>query len=359
METRIRQAKPTYLHADQERTAEAVMARLSELRKSGRLQPVRRRARRVGFITVAAAVAVLCILSVGFVNPTMANALSKLPLVGSLFTQAGDMGLKTAAKQGLTAKINASETHDGVTFKISEMMYDGTRMSMVLTRETSNGDNPPLKKWVDATLKEVHALWKRQGKEASMIEVRANGKKLNVTAALASDILHNHSSILTVQPYVAETYTTSFELPDAFELEVVIRDATIGQYFSLSLPVKKTTSQSIVLTSGETKFYNGLSMRIKKLEMTEATSQLEVYLSGQAATELGDSLMYEIQNERGEAADLMGGSGSVGADSGTYVNIAEFTPFPSLPQTVTVKPYLLKGADKAYIPELEFMLSVN
>ncbi|MFC5471208.1 DUF4179 domain-containing protein [Cohnella suwonensis] len=362
METRIRQAKPTYIYADPERTAEAVMARLRELHSSGRVQPVRRRVRRAGLITASAVVAGLCILGSGFVNPAMANALNNLPLVGSLFEQAGDTGLKTAAEQGLTAKVNASQTHDGVTFKISEMMYDGTRMSMVLTRETNDGDNPPLKEWSDVTTKETIATWKNQGKEASNIELRANGKKLNVTTALASDILHNNSSILTVQPYVAETHTTSFDLPDSFNLEVVIRDATIGRYFTLSFPVEKTTSQTIVLASAETKSYNGLVMRIKKLELTEATSQLEVYLTGKAEAELeelGDSLMYDIQNERGESADIMGGSGSAGADLGNYVNTIEFTPFPSLPKTVTVKPFLWKGTDKEYIPELAFTLPVN
>jgi hypothetical protein len=362
LETRIRQAKPTYIHADPERTAEAVMVRLQELPKTGRLQPVRRRVRTAGLITASAVVAGLCILGAGFVNPAMANALSKLPLVGSLFGQAGDTGLKTAAEQGLTTKMNARQTHDGVTFKISEMMYDGTRMSMVLTRETNDGDNPPLKEWSDATTEETIAMWKKQGKEASKIEVRANGKKLNVSTALTSDILHNNSSILTVQPNVAETHTTSFDLPDAFNLEVVIRDATIGRYFTLSFPVKKTTSQSIVLASEETKSYNGLVMRIKKLEMTEATSQLEVNLSGKGEAEmeeLGDSLMYDIQNERGESADAMSGSGSPGADPGTYVNTVEFTPFPSLPKTITVKPYHWKGTDKEYIPELAFTLPVN
>lgn len=360
LEIRIRQAKPTYIHADPERTAEAVMARLQGMPKIGRVQPVRRRVRTASLITASTAVVLLCILGAGFVNPAMANALSKLPLVGSLFVEAGDTGLKTASKQGMTAKINASESHDGVTFKISEMMYDGTRMSMVLTRETDDGKNPPLKKWTNATLEELTEMWKRQGKESSMIEVRANGKKLKVATALASDILHHNSSILTIQPSVSETHTTSFELPDAFNLEVVIRDATIGQYFTLSFPVKKTTSQSIVLASEETKSYNELAMRITKLEMTEATSQLEVNLSGKVDAEIGDSLQYDIQNERGEYANVMSGSGSPGADSGTYVSTVEFTPFPSFPKMVTVKPYLLKeGMGKEYIPELEFTLPVN
>ncbi len=360
METRIRQAKPTYIHADPERTLEAVITRLHEQPRIGRFQWVRRRARTVSLIIATAGLAVLCILGAGLVNPAMANALSKLPLVGGLFVEAGDTGLKTASKHGLTANINANESHDGVTFKISEMMYDGTRMSMVLTRETDDGKNPPLKKWTNATFEEVMEMWKKQGKESSMIEVRANGRKLKVTTDLASDILHNNSSILTIKPSVSETHTTSFNLPDAFNLEVVIRDATIGRYFTLSFPVKKTTSQSIVLASEETKSYNGLVMRIKKLEMTEATTQLEVNLFGKVDAEIGDSLQYDIQNDRGEYANVMAGSGSPGADTGTYVNTVEFTPFPRFPKIVTVKPYLLKeGTGKEYIPELAFTLPVN
>lgn len=362
METRIRQAKPTYIHSDPELMTKAVIARLRELPKSSRVQPVkRRRLRTIGLIISTVAVMVFCLLGGGLVNPALANALSKLPLVGSLFDQAGDSGLKTASEQGMTAKVNASQTHNGVTFKISEMMYDGTRMSMVLTRETNDGKNRPLKEWSDATTSETIAMWK-QGEEASKIEIRANGKKLNVITAFASDILRNNSSILTIMPFVAETNTTSFSLPDAFNLEVVIRDAMIGQYFKLSFPVKKTTSQSILLTSEESKTYNGFVMRIKKFEMTEATSQLEVNLSGKGKAELeelSDSLMYDIQNEQGEFADLMSGSSSAGAIPENYVNTAEFTPFPSIPKTVTIKPYLWKGKEKKYIPELSFTLHVN
>lgn len=359
LENRIRQAKPNYIRVDSEGAKESIFGKL-ESNEGGASK--RRRARKITIAFAAAAAAIGCVIGSGFLSPAMASALNGLPLIGGLFGEAGDAGLKTAAEQGLIRNVNQSVTHDGVTFTISDMMYDGTRISMVLTRETSDGKNPPLTKWNDKSTDEMIASLHRGETPSDVIEVRANGVKLDVTRHLASDILRHNSSILTIQPDANVTGTSSFNLPDSFDLEVKLQDALIGREFKLTFPVEKTTSRYIVLDSSERKSYGDFDMSINKLEMTEATMQMEVLQYGKTGQKLqgiGDGIYYDIQNEQGETAVLLGGSSTEGAAEGSQLSVLLYEPFKDVPQTIVVKPYFMeKTSEKTYVKELEFTLSV-
>lgn len=360
LESRIRQAKPAYLRANSDQAEAAILDKMLQRETA----PVQKRSRiGRGSIAIAAAAAVIiCLIGSGFVSPMMASALNQLPLIGGLFGQAGDAGLKTVAEQGMIQNVNTSVTHEGVTFTISDMMYDGTRISMVLTRETSDGKNPPLKKWVDKSRDVYIAALKKDETPSDVIEVRANGVKLAVSRHLASDIAYHHSSILTIQPDVGATGSSAFDLPERFEFEVKIQDATINQEFKLTFPVERTTNQYIVLASEEAKTQGDYDMSISKLEMTEATMQLEVLLhfkAGQEMEPIGDYMNYDIVNERGEVATLLGGTSTPGAAENTYLNVLMFEPFKELPKTLIVKPYKQENTrEKQYLKDLEFTLPV-
>jgi hypothetical protein len=362
LESRIRQAKPAYLRANSDQAVEAVWDKLQQRETA----PVQKRSRiGRGSIAIAAAAAVIiCLIGSGFVSPMMASALNQLPLIGGLFGQAGDAGLKTVAEQGMIQNVNTSVTHDGVTFTISDMMYDGIRISMVLTRETSDGKNPPLKKWVDKTRDAYIAGLKKDESPSGVIEIRANGEKLAVSTGFASDMGYHNSSILTIEPDIGESGSSSFNLPDQFELEVKIQDATIDQEFKLTFPVTRTTNQYIVvLGSEEAKSHGDYEISINKLEMTEATMELEFLLHFKAGREMDpidDRMNYDIVNERGEIATLLGGASTDGAAEHTYLNVLMFEPFKEVPKTLIVKPYTQENTreEKQYLKDLEFTLPV-
>lgn len=331
-----------------------------ETNASSQIQVTRpkRRQRRIITIFAWAAASILLIMGSGFISPVMANALNQLPLIGSLFDYGGDKGLQTASKQGLTTNVNASMTHDGVTFSISEYMYDGTRISMVLTRETSDGKNEPLKEWWDQTSEEnIDSI--QNGEEGSgIVQIWADDQRLDIS--LSSDILHRNSTIITAESYTGLAQNSSLNLPDKFNVKVIIRDATIQQNFNMQFPVTKITENNIVLTSEELKQYNDFVMKIKKIEITKATMRMDAILSGKAGQdfeEFGDRLMYDVWNEQGESALLM--SGSSETENTTALSTAVFVPFPALPKSIVVKPYINEGKEKVYIPELEFTLPVQ
>ena len=68
-------------------------------------------------------------------SPALAASLQSIPLIGSLFKLADDLGLQTLGERQIADVVGVSATHDGITLRIPELIYDGTRLSMVVTRE--------------------------------------------------------------------------------------------------------------------------------------------------------------------------------------------------------------------------------
>ncbi|SMF91656.1 protein of unknown function [Paenibacillus uliginis N3/975] len=313
-----------------------------------------RKKRRFAGILAATAASTLLIIGSGFISPVMAETLKNIPVVGSLFIKAGDEGLKKASKQGLTTHANQSVTHEGTTLSISELLYDGSRISMVLTRETSDGKNETFRDWWD------HIDDKNQ---ASYIRFFVDDKELNVgyTMSYTGEDAKN-STIITLSPD---------SLPDEFKWNVVIWDIKTEQQFKLIIPVKKNTTNNVILKPEELKSHDNINMTIKKLEITPATMRLELTITGKPGQDIKEieeaipsqykimgsiDINYDVMNDKGELAGSIGGNG-YGSD-GIYEYTFMFEPFRALPQSITIKPYVQKGEQKEYIPELEFQLSV-
>ncbi|MFF2480217.1 DUF4179 domain-containing protein [Paenibacillus sp. NPDC058071] len=379
LETLIRQAKPNYIRGDAEQAEQIILENVRRLTagqadvergsevfssKQGIKRLTRGKSWRSALI-IAACVSVIGLGAVasGFVVPTMASALSHLPIVGGLFSQKGDAGLKAASSQGLVSEAAASDTHKGVTFSISDVVYDGARISMVLTRTSEDGKNEPLDKWTKAYFHERSASRSESETNAGLLQFWADQQKLNVGWSLASDIGYHHSAILTIEPDPVNL--ESFHLPDEFQLAIQIRDSKLKQDFKLDLPVKKIAAEKvIVLSESDIKSTTQFDMTVKRIELTPITLRADIALTakegseGETIKEIGDSLQYEIWNERGEMAQAMGYRGSEIGDS-DYVRSLMFEPFTEIPQSIIIKPYTWDGKNKVYLPELETVLFVK
>ena len=157
---------------------------------------VKRRPYLLRLMISAAALVVVCIslIGSGFVSPTMAHALKKIPTIESIFRLAGDLGLRAADEQGLTKDVNQRITHDGVTLSISELVFDGARLSFVLTDES-----------LDSEEKTFYEVWGSRPLdengvpvpfEPSMIDFLINGELVNTGMSLSAAGEHAPKSII-------------------------------------------------------------------------------------------------------------------------------------------------------------------
>ncbi|RED51650.1 DUF4179 domain-containing protein [Cohnella lupini] len=95
--------------------------------------PNRRSVRRNRLVLQTAVLLVtliICILSLGFISPVMANYLSNLPIIGSAFQSAGDIGLKQAGEELASTSTRQTITDKGVSITLDQVVYDGSRISI-------------------------------------------------------------------------------------------------------------------------------------------------------------------------------------------------------------------------------------
>lgn len=81
-------------------------------------------------IGAAAVLLGICILSSGFVSPSMAKVFVKMPLVGSLFASFADKDLSNINSDDLTKFDDLQITDHGVTVAIKEVYYDQSNISI-------------------------------------------------------------------------------------------------------------------------------------------------------------------------------------------------------------------------------------
>lgn len=335
---------------------EAIRMRLDNTYRMLEISPPVQKKRGLPGLLIAVAAAGLLLIGSGFISPVMAEALKNIPIIGSIFLNDGDEGLKTATRQGMTTEVQQSITHDGTTMSISELMYDGSRISMVLTRQTSDGTNEPFG--------QLGSQASQQG-EVNGIRFYADGEELGNYGYSISGVGKGapNSDIVTLSPE---------GLPDEFTLEVAIRDISVSKPFRFNIPVKNSAADHTVLSSEELKVHDNIHMSISSFNITPATMQMIVNITGKPGQDLKEFIQsvpnqykaeefinmdYEVTNEKGDVAKSLG---AMGSGSGSTLKFTfMYEPFPTKPKSIKIRPYVYISDHKTYIPELEFHLPVE
>ncbi|MEK3770056.1 DUF4179 domain-containing protein [Paenibacillus sp. FSL R5-0887] len=327
--------------------------------------------------TAAAAILGVTVLASGFVSPAMAGALKQIPVLGQIYSLWGEKNLDPGVQQAgdFITNVNQSVTHSEVTMNIPTLLFDGTRILMNLTtpgnRLASEPNSPPS----DANKGAVDKF-----------EVLYKGQPLlwsyeHMDGETASSIM---VQVLNTY-YDPSTTTQTVQFPDQFDLTVNVTLKGYDVPFEFVLPVTKSTPVT-ALTSEETKHHDNINLQISKVEITPITTQVSIEYKtkpGQSVEEMLASipskykganggviaLQFDIVDERGVQLK------PIGAHPLSESYNVRFEPFKTIPNTVTIKPYLVVSEGQApagtkglwednnmvkeYIPELETVLSVQ
>lgn len=361
------------------RRQDEVYASLADLPmqdRSGRTSGFRK-TRRIALVAASAA-AIILVGGLGgaLVSPAMAESMKNIPLIGSIFKLAGDLGLRTADERGLAAKLDASVTHEGVTLRIPQLVYDGTRLSLAVTREgggfaagirdakfTGNGE-PEI--YPEGAINSVDVYI-----DGESIYDFGGGRKLSWGGKKTPD---RNSAIyeLTAFPTVDEIPI----LPDEFQLNIEFRLEGISEPFAFELPIRKN-ADTLVQSPLDTREWKGNKVTIEQIQFTPITTEvrLSVLSSDNAARLLRHHLIFEVWDDQGRELDHVSG---VGVFKGENEMISEFLfdRFTDVPASVTIKAFLpeteIPGAVsgrfkldsdgeiiKNYIKELEITIPVD
>ncbi|MEC0368487.1 DUF4179 domain-containing protein [Paenibacillus chibensis] len=344
---------------------------------------------------VAAAAAVfigVTIVASAFVSPGMAEALKQVPFMGSVFKLAGDLGLQTADEKGLVATLNSSDVHNGVKLRITQAVYDGTRLALALEREGADGQTPPLHSV------NVNDQKPGEGDLLKSLDVVINGKSALASQAQGTSILtwgpgKDEQSVIV--QYAGSLIDEAQSKPGPLQIRVEASLNGMEDTFKLNSVVKKTAEAPTVLTPGIEKTDGFVRFSVDRIEMTPVTMIMATTLTQSASTEdlparfrsgtlVTDQatgkpksrvylrpIYYDVADDQGNTVNLVSGSGQTGSTTIPARMQVLFTPFTGTPKAITIKPYYLKtDADgkpeldsdgnwhKDYVPELEMVIPV-
>jgi Domain of unknown function (DUF4179) len=87
--------------------------------------------RKSMYILSLASLFILLFLGSGFVSPTLANVLHKLPIVGHIYQDfRSDIGLQGAHESGLTEEYQKTVISENVEVTLTKVYYDGVNLSV-------------------------------------------------------------------------------------------------------------------------------------------------------------------------------------------------------------------------------------
>ncbi|MDQ0492709.1 DUF4179 domain-containing protein [Paenibacillus brasilensis] len=311
----------------------------------------------------------MLVVGTGFISPTMAASIRQIPGMNSIFQLAGDLGLQTADEKGLLSKPNLSDTHDGLTLSVPEVMFDGTRVSIALERQTTDKRflNTELPLLLDDLIfsingEEINSSYAPKNTSNSIDSYTIPGKNSNSTIIQFSDLRNQGGK----------------SFPDKFDLTISMSVSGIKQPFKIEIPVEKNTKNNLVFTPSLKREYKNIDYTLEKVELTPITTSITTRIKLPANSKISSSLAlwlsYEIYDDKGKQLNLISNNGWSATDGNVLINDSRFEPFISLPKEITIKVYkdILKKDDKSkfelgkdgnpkkeYFPDLEITYPIN
>ncbi|WP_431087495.1 sigma-70 family RNA polymerase sigma factor [Paenibacillus sp. 8b26] len=278
-----------------------------------------------------------------FVSPAMAETLKNIPLIGSVFQYTYDNGLRTAGKSGLTTTLPLSETQDGVTLHIKEVMFDGLRLVLMIERtgiekiemiapigppkEAVLFDTSENKAWKETVLKKPEKGYLStpdviiQGEEIKGEQLLVlpryggvdqgkvgQGKQLRGTFTVANGEKEFTDNMVV---YEISRGLAEKQLPDEFNITVKLNVSGIRAPFVFQVPVQNVFKHKILLKPEKTQRSGSFSYTVKQIELTPLTTRLIIDSKGKVTStpeKSGDfspsRMYYDIVDQRGHTLNL-------------------------------------------------------
>ncbi|GIP26943.1 hypothetical protein J23TS9_20730 [Paenibacillus sp. J23TS9] len=301
----------------------------------------------------AAAVFILCLvlLASAFVSPTMAKSLKELPFIQDLFKLTQHIGLQTAEEKGMLEDINQSVTKNGVTIRITKLIYTGSSIYFVLEEDTTDHK---------FNNRDFSMSGKVNGEIVDMTMSRGplkNYGRANAPSATIITISHAEYSSKDGKKY---------NFPDQFTLNLKIGLVDMPkEMFLFDIPVKKNETASRVVTSNDpAKEWKKCKIALGSIEFTPVMTRLTMHEDNgvRDSSERGPHFGYLLVDQDGNQVMTTGSSfGSRIKGTDFMAVTTDVDPLPKIPNSITIRPFIdnYQTGEKTFIPELEMTFPVK
>lgn len=332
------------------------MLRYAARNRTDRTAPTAKngRTRRGRTAVGVASILLLCgvFISMAFISPTLAASIRQIPVLNSIFELAGDLGLRTAEEQGLTSVPNHSDTHDGLTLNVPEVLFDGVRVSIGLERHTT--EDRFLKRGLGDLMSDIKLSI--NGEDLLAYGLQGGGSAPGIFSLKGKD---EGSRIIQFADIRSRGGRS---LPNKFDLLLSITVDGVSQPFQITIPVEKKTVNNLI-TEPIIRQHDGMTFILDKVELTPITSLITTRVevpTGQKVREKLPHLGFEMVNDTGNLIKAVNGSIGFSATDGNILTTdTMLEPMQQPTESITIRTYKNLGidaegnVDKEYIPEFE------
>jgi hypothetical protein len=248
-------------------------------------------------------------------------ALRQVPGLESVFRIVGDWGLKKADETGLVTEINQSVTDQGITLRITEAMYDGTRLTFGYLQEAPDGIE-----------------------ELDDVEYQINGKSMHFAGSSSGNRIdqNTYAGVVNLTPDV--------ELPEKFQLSIhVYRIGSIDGQWQYTIPISRMTTNNKVVLPMTVRSSGDVTLTVQKITFTPSLTELSIQIKQPKQNQ--KFINFDLIDDKGIVLDNRGGSGS-GETEGDYeiMNFKQmFSPVQAIPKSLTLRPTINEPA--THIPK--------
>ena len=225
----------------------------------------RRYGRKIVYALCGVAAVFMILVGSSQFSPALASSLSQIPIIGSVFGNSDLLSLQEAQKNGLTTAVGETQTVDGISVTLDEILYDQNNITVGLYIESEE----PLDEFYFGA-----------------------GMDFTIDGSLPSGSTGSYGENIlsaTTRTAIQEINVTD-EMPDAFELGLILHGEN-GETWYFSTPVERISD-------------------VRKIPVyhTQSVDGVELTVSELAVSQTGVSLTYESTEEETDFELSRGGN---------------------------------------------------
>lgn len=308
--------------------------------------------RRTAIAAASAVVLSSGLLASGFVSPVMADSIRSIPVIGSLFSKMeGDAGLRTAGERNQGLVVDKTAQADGMTMKVRETIFDGTRVAFAL----------------DLTLPGIENVSKLEDK-VQTVNVSIDGVG-ELDGFFYNTPEHKGNDTYGMLMNLPLDSARAQQLGQNFEGRISVTLVNEAKPLVVTAPFKRIdAARELHLNPGPSSSNDRYTLKIDTLNITASTVQLDTSLGFKdalASTPKQEELLldsaYEIVDDQGHVLDVVGGQGTL--DNGQMKYTSNYGADLSEAKYIILKPYIRESSSdadsKAYLEGMEIKIDLN
>ncbi|AXI08164.1 hypothetical protein CUC15_03930 [Oceanobacillus zhaokaii] len=252
-------------------------------------------------------------------SPVLASSLSQIPIIGSIFGNSDIIGLQQAQKSGLTNEIGETQTVNGITVTLNEILYDQNNITIGLFIESE---------------KELGEFYFGAGMDFTI-----NGDFPDVASGSYGEDILSDTTLTAIQEI-----NVNEDMPEQFELGLTLYGEN-GETWNFSTPVQKITDINKIPVN-HSQSVDGVDLTVKELSV----SQTGVSISYESSEEemdfnlsRGGNIEFLIMDQDGN--EITGHSGGVTGerikDKIVFRSNKHFDPIDGSVTELTITPHLV------------------